>query len=335
MIDYIVLSKYCAGCSLWEKQDKLSDEYKDWKASHECDANFSGSAGAMEPQGAVLLFKRSLDFNVCYMNLVSDGDSKTMSLLQQEMPYGPDPDHQVKKMVCVGHVRKRMGTALRNLKVQYQGQKLSDGKTIGGVGRLTDSRINSLQNYGDAICRNKGDLAAMVKAVQASLLHSNSTDDNPRHHLCPEGEKSWCKWQVAKALNKEYHHKDPIPEAIVQLLKPIYARLGSRLLLEKCVPGYTQNANESLHSLVWKFCPKVQFLSKDAVETAYALVVCCFNDGAISLASVSRRLGLETTPLCEHYLIYKDIKRVQKSKYKASEGGRKLRRLARRKQKGL
>ena len=119
VIDYIVLSKYCAGCSLWEKQDKLSDEYKDWKTSHECDANFSGSAGAMEPQGAVLLFKRSLDFNVRYMNLVSDGDSKTMSLLQQEMPYGPDSDHQVKKMVCVGHVQKRMGTALHNLKVQY------------------------------------------------------------------------------------------------------------------------------------------------------------------------------------------------------------------------
>ena len=175
----------------------------------------------------------------------------------------------------------------------------------------------------------------MIKAVQASLLHSNSTDDNPRHHLCPEGEKSWCKWQVAKALNKEYHHKDPIPEAIVQLLKPIYSRLGSRLLLEKCVPGYTQNANESLHSLVWKFCPKVQFLGKDSVETACALAVSCFNDGAISLASVSRQLGLETSPLCKHYLLEKDLKRVQKSKYKSSEGGKKLRRLARRKRKGL
>ena len=147
-----------------------------------------------------------------------------------------------------------MGTALRNLKTQYRRQKLSDGKTIGGAGRLTDSRINSIQNYyGDAIRRNKGNLEAMIKAVQASLLHSNSSDDNPRHHLCPQGQKSWCKWQVAKVLNKEFHHKDPIPEAMDQLLKPIYARIRSRSLLEKCVPGYTQNANESLHSLVWKF----------------------------------------------------------------------------------
>ena len=48
----------------------------------------------------------------------------------------------------VGHIQKRLGTALRNLKVKYRGQKLSDGKTIGGgARRLTDSLINSLQNY--------------------------------------------------------------------------------------------------------------------------------------------------------------------------------------------
>ena len=77
-----------------------------------------------------------------------------------------------------------MGTALRNLKQQHhRGQKLLDGKTIGGAGRLTDNIINSLQNYyGDAIRRNKGDLNGMMKAVQATLLHCNSTDDVPRHH---------------------------------------------------------------------------------------------------------------------------------------------------------
>ena len=86
------------------------------------------------------------------------------------MPYGPEPENKVQKLDCVGHVQKRMGTALHNLKLQYCGQKLSDGKTIGGAGRLTDSRINSLQNYyGDAIHRNKGDLRTMMKAVQATL----------------------------------------------------------------------------------------------------------------------------------------------------------------------
>ena len=63
----------------------------------------------------------------------------------------------------------------------------------------------------------------MVKAVQATLLHCNSTDEHPRHHLCPEDKGSWCKWQVAKATGKSFTHKDPISEAIVALIQPIYA----------------------------------------------------------------------------------------------------------------
>ena len=37
--------------------------------------NFSGSAGAMEPHGAVQIFKRSLENKIRYMNLIADGDS--------------------------------------------------------------------------------------------------------------------------------------------------------------------------------------------------------------------------------------------------------------------
>ena len=134
----------------------------------------------------------------------------------------------MKKLDCVGHVQKRLGSALRDLKNHYRGQKLSDGKTIGGAGRLTDTLMNSLQNYcGDVIRRNKGNIDGMMRGVQATLLHLNSIDETPRHHLCPEGKDSWCKWQAAKARGEEYHHqKNPIPEPIVQLLKPIYARLA-------------------------------------------------------------------------------------------------------------
>ena len=177
----------------WEKQDKLSDKYKDWKASHEWDANFSGSAWSQKEQ-------------YFYSRGPSISKSATRVLIrwgQQKLNYVPTAKRKAVwsrlqlPSYCVGHVQKRMGTALRNLKLQHRGQKLSDGKMIGGDGRLTDSRINSLQNYyGDEIQRNKGDLDAMMKAVQASLLHSNSTDDNLRHHLCPEGEKTWCKWQT-------------------------------------------------------------------------------------------------------------------------------------------
>ena len=118
----------------------------------------------MEPQGTLDMFQSSLGYKLCYTKLISDGDSKTHSLLLKEQTYGID--HLVEKVDCVGHVQKHMRMALWNLKQQYKGQKLVDGKTIGGARRLSDSLINSLQNYyGDAICRNKGDLESMVKAV--------------------------------------------------------------------------------------------------------------------------------------------------------------------------
>ena len=84
------------------------------------------------------------------------------------------------------------------------------------------------------------------------------------------------------------HEDPPIPEAIVQLLKPVYARLGARGLLEKCVHGYTQNANESLHAVMWKHCPKVVHAGKVAVNTACPLAVCSWNDGVSSFSGISK-----------------------------------------------
>ena len=248
--------------------------------------------------------------------------------------YGPE--HPIEKLDCVGHVQKRLGTALRNLKVAYRGRKLDDGKTIGGAGRLSDGLINSLQNYyGDAIRQNKGDLKGMVRAVQAMLLHSNSSDDDLRHHLCPTGEKSWCGWQRAQAKGEPYQHKKkPIPSAIVQLLKSVYARLGNTELLKKCLDGYHQNANESLHSLVWKFCPKVLHMGSNNVELACALAVMCFNDGSASLANVCDTMKIPLSKYRRRYLKKKDRARVRRSVLKCSTKGKAVRRAARRRRKG-
>ncbi len=45
--------------------------------------------------------------------LVSDGDSKSHSMILEAQPYGTNLE--VKKKDCVRHVQKRMGTALREL----------------------------------------------------------------------------------------------------------------------------------------------------------------------------------------------------------------------------
>ena len=150
--------------------------------------------------------------------------AKHISLLVRENVYRLQEDEQVEKLNCVGHVQKRLGTALRNLKVQYQSVKLVDGKKLVVQG---NSQIHwSIQII--MSMRFEENLNQMIRAVQATLLHSNSSDETPRHHLCPTWKDSWCKWQQAKAQDVEYHHtKPPIPEAIVHILKPIHARLGN------------------------------------------------------------------------------------------------------------
>ena len=166
----------------------------------------------------------------------------------------------------------------------------------------------------------------MVKSVQATLRHMNSTDELPRHDLCPTGEDSWCKYRVVQARGEVYHHKNvPIPNAIMNLLKPIYNRLGSRSLLQKCVHGYTQNANEELHSIVWKFCPKVLHLGKTAMDTACALAVSPWNDGMVSFHSISEILESTLTHFARANLQKRDIARIKKAKYKTTDRARQLR----------
>ncbi|GFV01663.1 uncharacterized protein TNCV_2120571 [Trichonephila clavipes] len=49
---------------------------------------------------------------------------------------------------------------------------------------------------------------------------------------------------------------------------PVYQRLASDTILERCVAGKTQNSNESLHSCIWRKCPKEVFVSKRRLEIA-------------------------------------------------------------------
>ncbi|GFV49690.1 uncharacterized protein TNCV_4042641 [Trichonephila clavipes] len=95
----------------------------------------------------------------------------------------------------------------------------------------------------------------MKTAIYATLLHSISTDAKPQHSKCPAGENSWCFYQSAIANGeKPNNHKlnvgTPINEKFLPKILPIYQRLASNELLERCIRCGTQNANESLHSMI-------------------------------------------------------------------------------------
>lgn len=50
--------------------------------------------------------------------------------------------YTVTKEECVGHIQKRLGTALRKYKNDRKGKKLCSGKTVGGQGCLTAEIID-------------------------------------------------------------------------------------------------------------------------------------------------------------------------------------------------
>ncbi|GFU85054.1 uncharacterized protein TNCV_1553171 [Trichonephila clavipes] len=152
-----------------------------------------------------------------------------------------------------------MGARLRKLKTMNRGKKLSDGKSISGKNRLTDKFIDTITTYyGNAIRQNNSSVSDMRQAIWAIYCHYRSTDEEPMHHFCPIGDTSWCKYQKAVVTNSAslFKHKNIVPVAIMDEIKPIIAELSAPKLLKKCVGGKTQNANESFNSTAWKYCPK-------------------------------------------------------------------------------
>ena len=282
VVDVFVASRFCSACSKMSSERRAGtlspEEHEDWKATHksQCSANYSGSAPAMESVAAVELWSTSVEKRgLKYTEHIGDGDCKGHSNVVASLPYGPDVE--VVKGECVGHVQKRMGHRLRELVRKQGSNKLSDGKSISGSGRLTGKLMDSLQNwYGRAIRDNSGDFSAMAKAIWASVCHRASTDDNPRHEYCPTN--SWCHYHKSTPANP-YKHHDSIPKPIFDLLVPIYRDLADKPLLLKCEKGATQNRNECFNKLVWSYLSQTEFAGASVVHIAVALAVIHFNHG--------------------------------------------------------
>ncbi|GFV44254.1 uncharacterized protein TNCV_754621 [Trichonephila clavipes] len=282
--------------------------------------NYSGSAGQMEVDGMLRIFNRSEKLhNLKYSNYIGDGDTKTFNALSENKPYGDD--HLIQKIECVGHVQKRMGTRLRKLKLVYSKKKLSDGKTIGGKGRLTDSLIDKLAHYyGNAIRCNSTSVKEMREAIWAVWGHSCSTDDEPMHWFCPTNPNTWCKYNAAINNNlQNYKHKPSFAKAVRDVIKPVFADLSHPALLQKCLGGKTQNPNESLNSLIWKFCPKTIGSSLQIEEIAANLETSVFNDGNQIFISILEKFGLKINRNVCVFLTERDNRRIFTSRQRRLE----------------
>ncbi|GFU22401.1 uncharacterized protein TNCV_1264221 [Trichonephila clavipes] len=223
----------------------------------------------------------SLNGVVTVTSIDTDGDCKAFDAVKKKNIYGNE--YPIEKLECIGHVMKRMGTRLRRLKAQLKGQILSDGKCLSGKNRLSEHEIDNLQSYyGSAIRRNHSSVQNMRQAIWAIFLHKLSTDEYPQHGFCPIGEDSWCGFKKAETSGKSYKHKNSLPVAVVEAMRPIFRDLSHPDLLKKCLHGKTQNPNESFHNVVWSRVPKATFVQIETLSLGVYDAVCSFNDGNVS-----------------------------------------------------
>lgn len=365
VLDYDFASKICVPCSMKKaKFSKESDEFQLWYATHKpnCTENHSASSGAMEQDIAKRIWNKSLAYNLHYKFMVCDGDSKAYykvwdiygackkcnkweNIDKKNSEYKKwveslahekwKSDHElgkadcarVMKLDCIGHVQKRMGKALRELRKKSSG-KLKDGSGVGGKKhRLTDLCIDKLQSYGKAIRRNvkpgvltsvevKKQIKTMQNDIMAVLYHSCSIPEKERHQYCPLGNESWCQFKRTGSFENKDHHLDPV---FLNLLQPTFKRLSDESLLRRCLPGYSQNANESINSLVWQRAPKHKYHGPKRVEMAAMGAVLQFNEGASSKHLVMEKADIPYGDYSISGSAQKDKKRVHFSKWKASK----------------
>ncbi|GFW89171.1 uncharacterized protein TNCV_2686041 [Trichonephila clavipes] len=212
----------------------------------------------MEVDGMLSIFNRSEKLhNLKYSNYIGDGDTKTFNVLSENKPYGDD--HLIQKIEYVGHMQKRMGTRLRKLKLVYSKKKLSDGKTIGGK----------------ALMMNRCTGFVLQNQIHGVSIYNVAINNNLQN----------------------YKHKPSVAKAVRDVIKPVFADLSHPALLKKCLGGKTQNPNESLSSLIWKFCPKTIGSSLQIAEIAANLATSVFNDGNQILITILEKFGLKITEM--------------------------------------
>ena len=237
-------------------------------------------------------------------------------------------------MECVGHVQKRLGKKLCDLKKKTfvddngQVQRLKwEGK-----GRVTIFVIDSLTVfYGGAIRNFSGDLDGLYRAIWTVFHHSLSSDEKHDHQFCPSGSNSWCKFNRALGNNEEPpKHTPKLPMFLSPFIKPIFTELSKLELLEKCVLGATQNQNESFNNIIWSWCPKTGFCSVEIVEIEVNQAVITFNHGLEGLSPLFVKLfGFPPRGFTANYIASSDSKRARKSVQKAEHTGQKRRKVMR------
>jgi hypothetical protein len=318
VIDVAIRTTYCNICAQQKKKKLPAAEFDEWFAAHqtsgECQQNHFSSSGAMETEGMVAAFRQSEDTRgLVYEKYLGDGDSKSYAAVAKADPpiYRAHDGSalQIDKLECCGHVQKRMGANLLACVSANTGKKFKndDGKEvsgIGGKGALTKVAVKVIQgHYGGAIRGNVNNVAGMKAAINQILIHRRGIHTN-----CPA---EWCPAVRDNDPVKADKHK--LPKYVCDAIEPVFKKLSSDELLEKCAHGGTQNTNESFHSIIWQLVPKVNFVGLRSLQLGVFLATLLYNDGEMSRCNVMRCMGYAPGVHMERFCSELNSTRIKKS----------------------
>ena len=283
VLDYEILSRICEKCSIWteEKQKDKPSEYEKWLERHKpnCNRNYTGSSQAMEPEAAERIWGRSLERNrLVYSVFIGDGDSKAFQHVTSLNPY---PLVKVRKEECLTHVAKRLKKSLKKIKRNTKKNTYIQHK-------LPEWKADYIaSNYSTVILQNRGTTPDKLSRALSLLLDHAAGN----HSGCPTGEDSWCRW------NKPSSSTTPatlttFTTTDIQKVQEAFSTYATTEFCSHLTLGLTQNANESLHNMIWCLCPKNKYVSPQSIRKSTAIVVLNFNEGELSLFGVMYDLGL-------------------------------------------
>ena len=102
-------------------------------------------------------------------------------------------------------------------------------------------------------------------------------------------------------------------QIFLDLLAPMIESLTKPDLLKRCLRGATQNANESINSIIWSILSKSKYHGYRSIRGAAAIAAIFFNHGRSELVDVLNGFGISITDGLLDTILQKDTKRIEKA----------------------
>ncbi|XP_011860573.1 PREDICTED: uncharacterized protein LOC105557821 [Vollenhovia emeryi] len=96
-------------------------------------------------------------------------------------------------------------------------------------------------------------------------------------------EKIWVESEAIEATVELLEHSASLHPDVQKHNFPIFEHLSKEDLLQRCLGGHTQNANESFNSTIWRFAPKHLYSGLKIIEISAFIAAGLFNEGYSSI----------------------------------------------------